>query len=78
MEGSCATSPQPCHQASSLLTPPGSPVSMCQAGCIITHQFADYVACMLCRESNREGLPGMYMTVLDSFKGEIACSLQVS
>ena len=30
------------------------------------------------RESNREGLLGMYMTVLDAFKGEIACTLRVS
>ena len=32
---------------------------------------------MLCRESNREGLLGMYITVLDAFKGEIACTLRV-
>ena len=32
----------------------------------------------LCRESNREGLRGMYTTVLDGFKGEIACTLRVS
>ena len=32
----------------------------------------------LCRESNREGLRGMYITVLDGFKGEIACTLRVS
>ena len=32
----------------------------------------------LCRESNREGLRGMYITVLEGFKGEIACTLRVS
>ena len=32
---------------------------------------------MTCRESNREGLLGMYITVLDGFKGEIACTLRV-
>ena len=33
---------------------------------------------LMCRESNIEGLLGMYMTVLDAFKGEIACTLRVS
>lgn len=32
---------------------------------------------MLCRESNREGLLGMYITVLNAFRGEIACTLRV-
>lgn len=33
---------------------------------------------LMYRESNREGLLGMYMTVLGAFKGEIACTLRVS